>query len=362
MIKMSYAMMAAGLLGAAAAGAHGVDGHEHPSTAPTAGEVTAKTTGQADMVFAWDEGLTAALPEAARPHEPKMHGGFNEDVETGIVYTGIPGYGLCKISPDLKTWTKIGDDPRLAWNVHGIVVFKHNGQKLIALANNNNQRVLIVDLDGNVKQEMAPPKGDEFNFDAANNYYKGAKPRFNVTDVTYLDGKLYAVTGYSPGDFVLTATEKDGTWQWGPIAWGGKGKQPGQFNTAHGVFAKDDHIYVANRQSFQVVKFTKDGKLVEVLKDIPNGSLVCNVAHTGEHFIFCPLKKVTKEQKSAPIYAHTGEALVSTIVPGDLGIPVLNNIHHCWPHWVEQAEGSKQLYLLVHGWNKGKYAVLKHVK
>jgi hypothetical protein len=33
-----------------------------------------------------------------------MHGGFSEDVDTGIIYTGIPGYGLCSISKDLKNW------------------------------------------------------------------------------------------------------------------------------------------------------------------------------------------------------------------------------------------------------------------
>ena len=64
------------------------------------------------------------------------------------------------------------------------------------------------------------------------------------------------------------------------------------------------------------------------------------------------------DQKSAPIYAHTGEKLVSTIIPGDLDIPILTNIHQVWPHFVEK-NGSKQLYLLVHGWNIGKFAVLK---
>jgi len=34
---------------------------------------------------AWDEELTAAFPEAALPFEKDMHGGFNEDVDTGIV-------------------------------------------------------------------------------------------------------------------------------------------------------------------------------------------------------------------------------------------------------------------------------------
>ena len=33
-----------------------------------------------------------------------MHGGFNEDPETGLIYTGIPGFGLVQISHDLKIW------------------------------------------------------------------------------------------------------------------------------------------------------------------------------------------------------------------------------------------------------------------
>ena len=82
------------------------------------------TTGQDDAVFSWEQALTAAFPEAARPFETDMHGGFNEDRATGVVYTGIPGYGLCSISPDLRTRTKLGSDPRLLANIHGLVVFE----------------------------------------------------------------------------------------------------------------------------------------------------------------------------------------------------------------------------------------------
>jgi len=85
---------------------------------------------------------------------------------------------------------------------------------------------------------------------------------------------------------------------------------------------------------------------------------VCNVSFKTEHFFFNALSAINN-QKSAPIYAHTGEKLVSTIIPGDLDIPILSNIHHVWPHFVEAENGSKHLYLLVHGWNKGKFAVLK---
>jgi len=60
--------------------------------------------------------------------------------------------------------------------------------------------------------------------------------------------------------------------------------------------------------------------------------------------------------RTAPIYLHSGQDLVSTVEPGRLGIPVLKHIHHVHPHYAP--DGT--LYLLVHGWRDGKYAVLRH--
>ena len=131
--------------------------------------------------------------------------------------------------------------------------------------------MLIIGLDGSIKQQLSKPTGGEFEFDEANAYYSNrpakqcpwqedrSDPTFACTDVTYLDGKLYVVTGYCDGDFVLTASEEGGEWKWGPTAWGGKGDAPGKFQTAHGIFAHADHVYVANREAHQVVQFTKDG-------------------------------------------------------------------------------------------------------
>ena len=313
-------------------------------------------TGQGDFVFSYDEGLTDAFPKEAQEFEPQMHGGFNEDPETGIVYTGIPGYGLCSISADLTNWNTIGTDERLKDNIHGIVFFVHKGVKHLAVAQ-NGKRVLVLKLDGTVVSEILKPTGTEFDFAPANEFYSSEDSNFGVTDVTYLKGTIYVAHGYSKGDFVMTIKEKDGVWSWGKLAWGGKGDNPGQFQTAHGIYAHDNSILVANRAAGQVVKFTKKGKFVETFDGIPKGSLVCNVAYKSEHFFFNALSALG-DQKSAPIYAHTGEKLVSTIIPGDLDIPVLTNIHQVWPHFVEKNE-SKQLYLLVHGWNKGKFAVLK---
>lgn len=343
--------------------AHGhVHEHAHPSNdeivmASTDWDQVKLVTGQGDFVFSWDKELTAAFPKEALEFEPDLHGGFNEDPETGIIYTGVPGYGLCQISPDLKTWTRIGTDERLKDNIHGIVFFKHKGKKHLAVAQ-NGKRVLVLNIDGTIVSDLIKPSGDEFDFVPANDFFGSRESNFGVTDVTYLDGKIYVAHGYSKGDFVLTIEEQEGTWSWGKLAWGGKGNAPGQFQTAHGIFAYEGHVLVANRAAGQIVKFSPDGGFVEMFNDIPDGSLVCNISYKDEHFFFNALRAL-EGQKSAPIYAHTGDKLVSTIIPGDLNIPVLNNIHHVWPHVVEQADGSQQLYLLVHGWNKGKFAVLK---
>lgn len=336
------------------------DGHSHnhdSNDEGRSGTHTKLVTGQGDFVFSWDQELTAAFPKEAVEFEPKMHGGFNEDPETGIVYTGIPGYGLCSISADLTEWTTIGTDERLKDNIHGIVFFVHNGKKLLAVAQ-EGKRVLVLTLDGKIVSEILKPTGNEFKFKEANDFFASEDSNFGITDVTYLDGTIYAVHGYSKGDFALTIEEKNGAWSWGDLAWGGKGDEPGQFQTAHGVYAHEGHILVANRAAGQVVKFTKEGEFVEMFDDIPEGSLVCNVSFKSEHYFMNALSAIG-EQKSAPIYVHTSENLKSTIIPGDLEIPTLTNIHQVWPHIVTSANGSKQLYLLVHGWNKGKFAVLK---
>jgi len=72
------------------------------------------------------------------------------------------------------------------------------------------------------------PTNSPFDFEEANQYYDDVEnAKFACTDVTYLDGRLYVVTGYCDGDFCLTLREEDGEWVWGPTAWGGKGDNPG---------------------------------------------------------------------------------------------------------------------------------------
>ena len=120
------------------------------------------------------------------------------------------------------------------------------------------------------------------------------------------------------------------------------------------------------------------------MPDIPDTARICNIARAEAHdmFVFNALEPIQHTPgRTAPIYAHSGERLLSTIEPGELGIPVLKHLHHVWPHYVkknadraaggergeggEKGEGGSEeegdtLYLLVHGWSAGKFAVLKH--
>lgn len=348
-------------------------------------------SGQNGAVFSWDAALTDCFPADAKQFEPYMHSVFAENTATQEVYTGITGYGLMKISPDLKTWTRVNPtEPLLKQNLHGMTIFTHKNKKFIAMALNEGAgHVLITDLEGNVVQKLDAPKGGEFNFAEANAYYSKKAPSqipwntditpdFAVTDVTFLNNKLYASTGYCPGDFVLTANFNDATnqWEWGPLAWGGKDHStngiptPGKFKTAHGIFAHDNHIYVANRENCEIVQFTEKGELVRLFGDIPQGARVCNVSHAkdetngeNDYFVFNSLVPIVGHpEKTATVYAHSGDKVISEIQPGQLGIPILKNIHYVHPHYVTNEDGSRTLHLLLHGWSAGKYAVLKHEK
>jgi hypothetical protein len=108
--------------------------------------------------------------------------------------------------------------------------------------------------------------------------------------------------GYCDGDFVLTATTNGTGWAWASTAWGGRGIGPGRFQTAHGIFAHDDHIFVANRAAHEVVQFTKAGDFVRTFPDIPSGALICNVSRADNFFVFNALSPIeSNPTRSAPM-------------------------------------------------------------
>lgn len=246
------------------------------------------------------------------------------------------------------------------------------GRTSIALAQNEQARVLVVDAaTGCVTGELGMPKGGEFDFAEANQYYSKSPQRqapwhkphaaaFACTDVAFFGGRLYVTTGYCDGDFVLTAKQDaGGAWTWGPLAWGGKGDGPGQFQTAHGVFAYGGSIYVANREAHEVIEFSPEGHFKRSLPDIPATARICNVARAEKdgYFVMNALEPIQHTPaKTAPVLCHDGDALRSIVEPGVLGIPVLKHLHHTWPHYTP--DGT--LHLLIHGWSEGKFAVLKH--
>ena len=70
---------------------------------------------------------------------------------------------------------------------------------------------------------------------------------------------------------------------------------------------------------------------------------MCNVARADDYFVMNALEPIQHTPaKTAPIFAHSGERLLSIVEPGELGIPVLKHLHHTWPHYVTVAPSPLQ--------------------
>ena len=304
-----------------------------------------QTTGQGDAVFSWDRERTACFPDDAKPFEKEMHGAFTETSRPAWC-ARHPGR-LCAISPDLTKWARLGVDERLKGNIHGLVCFKHGGETLLALAQNDDSRVLICGLDGRVRQQLSQPKGGEFDFGEANAYYSDTPivnmppypapphaPRFACTDVTYLNGRLYVVTGYCEGDFCLTATEKDGKWAWGPTAWAARepSAAASRPRTASSPTKATSLSPTARR-----TRCSSSRRRARSCARCPTCRTMRasrNVAYAGDHkyFVMNALEPIRHTPaKTAPIYAHSGERLLSTIEPGELGIRCSSTSTTCGP-------------------------------
>lgn len=67
--------------------------------------------------------------------------------------------------------TRIGDDERLKKKIHEIVFFVHERERFLALAQNNDERLLVVDMHGEVKLELANAHGTEFTLPEVIGYY-----------------------------------------------------------------------------------------------------------------------------------------------------------------------------------------------
>ena len=288
----------------------------------------------------------------------ELHGATAEDARTGRMYMVFPGVGLGELDADMKQWTIVGGDDLVKLNAisHGSCVFHDGAEARLALASPNGH-VLVCDLTGKILGDLTMPQvGPDFTFsdDAVTAYYAGTAGEqvygegkgktFVPTCTAYLDGTLYVTTGYSTGDFVLTAKHVDGQWAWQPLAWGGRGPGDTDFSTAHGILADGKQLLVASRTNGKVYRFDPAGKLLDTLA---TAARVCNVSKVGGT-MYLPMLNKTDDPRYAPIVAYGNGEKTGELVPGRLGAPGFLHIHHAHMHLA--ADG---LFAVVQAWNPG---------
>lgn len=347
-----------------ASGHDGAGDHDHEH-GDHAANVTDNGFLRGDAAYRWihrdDLGKqNDELVEAARRH---LHNSADEDVTTGEVVTVVGNYGLITLDKDLGQWSLVPDqDPVFAagMNSHGADCFVRDGQSFWVFASTNTNTV-VVSQRGKVIAKLEKPTGDEFDNDYANSYYAGGGG-FTPCDVTYIAStdSLMVVTGYSAGDFAVTAKYSDGQWKWSGVAFGGKTSMGGPFATAHGIDVPKTSgatvVEIASRSHGKLYAFTPEGAQVKLtgsedgnyVIDLPQGSRPCDVC-TVDSLRFVPLLDALPGTNNAPVLVLNGSRTAGQLVPADYeGLQYMRHMHG-----LRMVQRDGKLFAITLAWPNG---------
>lgn len=349
-------------LGAAAAPTKTQPGNPRVARSSTSGgsrpgevEASERISGQGAWRFRVNKKLSE-LPARVLPHLRGAHGGFAVNWRgQRETYFALKGCGIIRISPDLASKEIIDVDPFVKeGNFHNTtLVYDSHGTGHLALPDNERQRVYITNSSGELLKVLSQPR--------VNTYYE-AGGGFVPTDVEQVPGgDIFVVTGYSKGDYVVSADPFKGTWK--SIVFGGRGREHGKFGTGHGITwnRRQETLDIADRPHSRVESFDTAGRYQKTVS-LPSGSWPCDVDFLGEYAVIGCLKG-PGGKTPAPVYIVDKEGeVVSTVKPKeDLGLRLFTHIHNVVWHVVGDGDARK-VYLLCQAWNPGAFAVLEQVK
>ncbi|WP_417749700.1 hypothetical protein [Rosistilla oblonga] len=348
------------------------EGHDHGtskkagSAAAAAADSTQNTFEANGKSYVWKHRPDLGKQSEAMIAAAKggLHNNADRDSSTGEIVTVVAKHGLVTLDPEMKEWTLVeGQDPLFAagMNAHGTDCFMIDDQSYWAFSSTNTGSV-VVSQRGKVIAQLTQPKGDEFDNPTVNAYF-AAGGRFTPCDVVYLPvaKRLVVVIGYAPGDFALSAEIRDGKWQWGGPAWGGKEQVGGVFSTAHGVQvateAGQEIVEVASRSHGRVFAFTSSGAQIKMpgadakyYLDLPKGSTPCNISHIGSSMFLPLLNPLASTKGLAPLLVMDGGKPSGMLVPATY--ETLGYMHHM--HGFCPVERDGTLYGVVLSWPNGR--------
>ncbi|MCB9161983.1 MAG: hypothetical protein H6644_19420 [Caldilineaceae bacterium] len=186
------------------------------------------------------------LPPRARTCEIDLHGGFAVDKHAGsAIYYGMPGCGIMRIDADLQRQEIIDLPADLTpVNFHSTKIGEFDGKRRLILPANNDEKVVVLTLDGAVDFVLPRPVFEEYQSD---------ETPYRPTDTVLVDDDLFIADGYG-ANFISVADINTRAWTG---IFGGKSSAPnedGKFATAHGINLNPvhHHLDIADRPSSRI--------------------------------------------------------------------------------------------------------------
>lgn len=223
------------------------------------------------------------------------HGGIVVDGR-GLVYVNTDGdNAVIVLDADgrfVKAWGKIW-----AGGLHGMALVREGAREVLYLAHTGRHEVAKCTLDGDVLATLP--------FPATAGVYE--KPdQYKPTGVAVAEnGNVYVGDGY--GRSYVHQYAPDGSYV---RSWGGKGAEPGKFNTPHGVWVdtrRAPHtLIVCDRENHRLQIFDLDGKLLGMVEGVLDRP--CGLHQRGDDLAVADLRgRVTLLDKDNQLIAHLGE-------------------------------------------------------
>ena len=274
---------------------------EHPSVETEGFQFIAHHESTPDTTLTSGQGALKFRVLYTRDHFPtevvdaidKAHGGFDVDRRAGKgeTYFALPEVGIIQISADLKT-TQLIETPEALKkaNAHYVTVWTTaDGMPYLSFPANDVGKIFTTTLDGKLVHTLgAPDVMTDFKHQAVNTYFsEGGK--FVPTGVTHVDGMLYVTTGYSDLDYILGAkltSLETLEASWYPLAFGGKGDEPGQFGTGHHITVPygTNRLDASDRANAEIERYSPDGTYLETLPLI-KGSFPCSIDYEAGYAV-----------------------------------------------------------------------------
>ncbi len=226
------------------------------------------------------------------------HGGIVED-KAGNIYFSMDGgdVGIYVFKPDGTQLKTLGNKDMTG--IHGMCINTEGDEQFIYASNVRTQKGIKMKLDGTVVWEIG--------FDKVNESGKYANAgQYHPTAIAVgPDGSVFICDGY--GTSWIHKFDKDQKYV---KSFGGKGTEPGKFQTCHGIGldtrGEKPLLLICDRENRRIQHFDLDGNFVKVIAE--NLRRPCAPSFHGDHVAIAELEgRVTILDKDNKEIAHLGD-------------------------------------------------------